>query len=439
MFSNQDLLRLIIPLIIEQILAVTVGMMDTMMVSSAGEAATSGVSLVDMITNLIINVFAAVATGGAVVTSQYLGRKDEESARESAGQLLIVTALIAVGIMMFCLAFREVLLVRLYGDLESDVLRNAVIYLVICALSYPFLAVYNSCAALFRSMGNSRISMQVSVVMNLINVAGNAYFIFRMGWGVAGAALATLISRMVACIVLFIRLHNPKLQVYLSRGWLKWDGTTIRRILHIGIPNGIENSIFQLGRVLVVSIIASFGTIQIAANAVANNFDGMGVLPGQAMNLAIITVVGQCVGAEDYGQAEYYARKMLKITYVILGIWSSLVILTLPLTLRFYGLSYETLKLAFILILIHDGCGIVMWPASFTLPNVLRAAGDVKYPMVVSVTSMLVFRIGLSYIIAQGMGLGAVGVWIAMVVDWVARMICFVKRYRSGKWKMKAI
>ncbi len=435
LFSNQDLARLIGPLIIEQILAVTVGIMDTMMVSSAGEAATSGVSLVDMISNLIINIFAAVATGGAVVTSHHLGRGDRREARRSAGQLLVITALIAVVIMVFSIVCRRPLLNTLYRGIEADVMRNALIYLVISALSYPFLAVYNSCAALFRSMGNSRISMQVSIVMNLINVAGNAWFIFGMGWGVAGAALATLISRIVACVVLFVRLHNPGLEVCLERGWLRWDGATIRRILHIGIPNGVENSIFQLGRVLVVSIIATFGTVQIAANAVANNFDGMGVLPGQAMNLAMITVIGQCVGAGDYDQAEYYAKKMMKITYLINSLCCACVILSLPLTLKLYNLSYETLKLSFFLILIHDGFAILMWPSAFTLANVLRASGDVRFPMVVSIASMIVFRIGLSYVIGIGMGLGAIGVWIAMVVDWIARMSCFIGRYMSGRWK----
>lgn len=435
LFTNEDLKRLIAPLIIEQILAVTVGMADTMMVSSAGEAATSGVSLVDMINNLIINVFAAVSTGGAVVASQYLGQKNRKKACEAADQLLLIMSAISVGIMLASIIFRQGLLNTLYQGIEADVMENALIYLIISALSYPFLAIYNSCAALFRSMGNSKISMEVSIIMNVLNIAGNYCFIFLLGWGAAGAALASLIARIIACVILVFRLRNKKLEIYIGSGKLSWNGGMIKRILHIGIPGGVENSIFQLGRVLVVSMIAMFGTTQIAANAVANNLDGLGVLAGQAMNLAMITIIGQCVGAGDFDQADYYAKKMMKLTYLINGFCCLAVTVTMPLTLRLYGLSEETLRLAAVLVLIHDGCGIFLWPASFTLTNVLRAANDVKFPMCVSILSMLVFRIGLSYLIGVGLGLGAVGIWIAMIVDWVVRASCFVLRYRSGKWK----
>lgn len=435
LFSNADLKRLIAPLIIEQILAVTVGMADTMMVSNAGEAATSGVSLVDMINNLLINVFAAVSTGGAVVSSQLLGEKDRKRACEAAMQLLLITGLIALAVMAGCILFCRPLLGTVYQGLEADVMRNALIYLVVSALSYPFLAVYNSCAALFRSMGNSKISMQVSIVMNIINVVGNYCFIFLLHWGVAGAALASLIGRMTACVLLVIRLRNPRLEITLAGQKLSWNGRMIKKILHIGIPGGVENSIFQMGRVLVVSMIAVFGTSQIAANAVANNLDACGVLPGQAMNLAMITVVGRCVGARDYGQAESYTRKLLKLTYLLDGVCCGVILLALPIILKLYGLPPETLRLAAVLAVIHNGCAIILWPLSFTLPNALRAADDVKFPMVVSILSMLICRLGLSYVLAVGMGWGAVGVWIAMVTDWMARIVFFAGRYRSGKWK----
>ena len=435
LFSSEALRKLIIPLIIEQILAVTVGMVDTMMVSSVGEAATSGVSLVDMINNLIINIFAAVATGGAVVASQYLGQKRREKACEAADQLVLITAVISAVIMICAVLFRRGLLETIYHGIEPDVMENALTYLVISAVSYPCLAVYNSCAALFRAMGNSRISMQASVVMNVLNIIGDYLLVFVFPMGVAGAALATLVSRIVACVILNIRLRNRSLDICIGNGPLSWNGDMIRRILHIGIPGGVENSIFQLGRVLVVSIIATFGTVQIAANAVANNLDSMGVLPGQAMNLAMITVIGRCVGAGDFGQARYYAKRLMKMTYLINGLCCAGVILTMPLTLRLYGLSQETLGLAAVLVLIHDGFAILLWPASFTLTNVLRAANDVKFPMVVSILSMLIFRLGLSYVIGVGLGWGAIGVWTAMVVDWAVRTACFVGRYRSGKWQ----
>ena len=374
LFPGNDLKKLIFPLIIEQILAVSVGMVDTMMVSSAGEAATSGVSLVDIINVLIINIFAAVATGGAVVASQLSGtgrRKDR--ACQSADQLILVTGVVALVIMTLSILFRWQILNLIYKGVTEEVMKNAVIYLTISAISYPFLAVYNSCAALFRSMGNSKISMQASIIMNVINVIGDALFIFGFHWSVAGAAGASLISRMTACFILMWRLRDPKLDIRI--------GTTkgvnmrmVKQILHIGIPNGIENSIFQLGRVLTVSIIAMFGTTQIAANAIANNLDSMGVLPGTAMSLAIITVIGRCVGAGDFEQAEYYAKKMMKLTYVINGICCLVVILTMPVTLRLYGVSGETRHLGAVLALIHNGCAIFFMAGRF-LPSKCNACG----------------------------------------------------------------
>lgn len=434
LFSNADLKKLIYPLIVEQILAVSVGMVDTMMVSSVGEAATSGVSLVDMVNTLFINIFAAVATGGAVVCSQYLGQKRRKQACQSADQLILITGAVALAVMAGSILFRRGFLNLLYGGIAPDVMDYALTYLILSALSYPFLAVYNSCAALFRSMGNSRISMQASIIMNVINVIGDALFIFGFHWGVAGAAGASLISRMTACFILLYRLRNPELDIHIgsARG-INW--TMIRQILHIGVPNGIENSIFQLGRVLVVGIIAMFGTVQIAANAIANNLDGMGVLPGQAMSLAIITVIGRCVGAGDFDQAEYYARKMMKITYIVSGLCCLAVLLTMPLTLKLYGVSGEARSLGAALVAIHNGCAIFLWPASFCLANVLRAANDVRFPMFVSILSMLIFRICFSYVLAVWLGMGAIGVWWAMIADWVCRSLCFFLRYRSGKWK----
>lgn len=435
MFTNKQLQKLILPLIVEQILAITVGMVDTMMISYAGEAAISGVSLVDMINVLLINIFAAVGTGGAVVVSQYLGHGNKKLACRAAEQLITVAAVISTGIMLISLLFRGQILRLLFGTVEADVMKNAMVYFLISAFSFPFLAVFNACAATYRSMGNSKISMQVSAGMNIFNAIGNAVLIFGFQMGTAGAALSTLAARMLGALVMMILIKNQKNDVYvIYRNLLAWEKDMVHRILHIAVPNGVENGLFQLGRVLVVSIISRFGTAQIAANAVANNLDGMGCIAGQAMNLAMITVVGQCMGAGEKDQAVWYTKKLWKFTYQITAVANSVILILLPFLLNIYSLSPEAWRYAFILVCIHDGCAILLWPTAFTMPNALRASGDVRFTMVVSVASMFIFRIGFSVILGIGFGLGAIGVWIAMVLDWICRVSFYVWRFLGRKW-----
>ncbi len=434
-FTNKDLKRLIIPLIMEQALAITVGMADTMMISSVGEAAVSGVSLVDMFNNFIISMLAALATGGAVVTSQFIGASKREEACRSAKQLLWVNSLITIGISFLVILGHRLILNLFFGKIEADVMQNAVIYLIISAISFPFLAVYNACAALFRSMGNSQITLKVSVIMNLINVGGNAVCLFGLKMGVAGVAVPSLISRAVAAFFLYMLLRNPDNLIYLNRERFRFEWKVARKILYIGIPSGIENGIFQLGRVVVVSIIAGFGTAQIAANGVANSLDSMGCIVGQGMSLAMITVIGQCVGAGDLSQVRYYTKKLLLITYAATAVINCFILLFLHPILGLYGLGDEATGLAYTLVMIHNGTAMLLWPASFVLPNMLRACNDVKYTMVTAIFSMVTFRIGFSLVFGVFMGMGAVGVWGAMVVDWFFRVCCFVGRYFRGTWR----
>ncbi len=435
MFSGAQLRRLIYPLIIEQVLAITVGMVDTVMISYAGEAAVSGVSLVDMINNLLINIFAAIAAGGAVVISQYLGSKDQAKASSAATQLISIAWTIAAGLMVIAVMGNRPILRLLFGAVDEEVMKSASIYFMISAWSYPFLAVFNACAAIYRSVGNAKISMKISVGMNLLNAAGNAILIFGFSMGVAGAALSTFVSRVLgaAVILAFTLKHQNEVKVEF-RQLFSWKRDMVRRILHVAIPNGIENGIFQLGRVLVVSIIALFGTAQIAANAVANSLDSMGCIAGQAMNLAMITVVGQCIGAGEKEQAIHYTKKLWRITYAITIAVNIVILSTLPWILKLYSLSAESYRYAFILVMIHNGMAMLLWPTAFTMPNALRAAGDVKYCMVVSIFSMVVFRILFSVILGIGCGWGAIGVWAAMVLDWIFRSLLFVRRYLKGKW-----
>ena len=436
LFADRELARLVVPLFIEQLLAVTVGVADTMMVSRCGEAAISGVSLVDMINLLIINLFAALATGGAVVVSQFLGAQRRADATHAAGQLTVLSVLLGSGVGLVCIALARGILSVVYGTIGADVLAAGVIYLRITALSYPFLALYNAGAALARSMGDSRISMRVSIIMNIVNVTGNAVCIFGLGMGVEGVALPSLASRVLAAVLMVRACRKPGNLIRLQAE-KTIDGAMARRILRIGIPSAFENSLFQAGRVLVVSIISTFGTVQIAANAVANNLDSMGCIPGQAISLAMVSVVGRCIGALQPEQAVRYTRKLLGWAYCAMAASNGLILLFLRPLLGLYDLTADTMALAMLLVRIHAGCGIVLWPIAFVLPNALRAANDVRFTMTVSIASMVTLRIVLSYILGVGFGLGALGVWYAMVADWVCRASLFVWRWRSGRWRAK--
>lgn len=435
LFTNMDLRKLILPLVLEQTLVITVGMADTMMISSVGETAVSGVSLVDMLNVLIFGILSALATGGAVVASQNLGAGKEKEACKSAKQLLFTSIVCSVCMAILAVIFRERLLMLFFGNIESDVMEAALVYLVISTVSFPFIGVYNACAALFRTMGKSNVTFIVSIIGNIINVAGNAICIFGLHMGVAGVAIPSVLSRIAMGMILYILLKNPENKIYFDKDKFRIDMGIIRKILYIGIPSGIESGIFQLGRVLVVSIISGFGTVQIAANGVANSLDSMGCIIGQAMNLAMITVIGRCVGASDQKQIQYYTNKLLRITYLSTAVVNILILTNLSPILSLYGLGSETTKLAYTLVMIHNGMAVFLWPASFVLPNMLRACNDVKYPMFISIFSMFVFRIGLSCVLGVYMGMGAIGVWNAMIVDWIFRTVCFVSRYKFGSWK----
>lgn len=441
LFSNKTLVRLIIPLVIEQGLAVLVGMCDGVMVSSVGEAAISGVSLVDMINNVVLTLFAALATGGAVITSQYLGARQMENARRSIGQLVLMAGAFGFGAMGLCLALGRGMMRLFFGSIAPDVMEAGMIYFRITAISFPFIALYNAGAAIYRSAGNSKVSMKVSIGMNLINVGGNALCIYGLKMGVAGVALPTLVSRMVAAaVILFLAARPDQTLCLQGKNLVHIQTGMMKHILHIGVPSAFENSLFQLGRVVVVSMISLFGTCQTSANAVANNLDSLGVLIGQAMGLAMVTVVGQCIGAGDTDQAVYYTRKLMVWDYLFQGLSNLLILGFLPQLVGLYGtLSPETRELSLLLVRIHVTSAIVLWPASFVLPNALRASNDVRFTMVVSVASMVIFRIGFSWVLCVQLGYGAVGVWIAMVIDWICRTAFFVGRIISGKWKTKYV
>lgn len=438
LFSRSALLRLIIPLVIEQLLLMTVGMADTVMVTTSGEAAVSGVSLVDNINNLIIQVFSALSTGGAVVVSQYLGRQDVDNAKSAAKQLLYAMTALSVLLMAAALLFRQHILALIFGHVEADVMASALVYFLLTAAAYPFMGVYNAGAALFRAMGNSKVSMFCSLIINIINIAVNAVFIYGFHMGAAGAGIGTLVSRVAAAVIIMALLNHPD-HVVRVEGLLRFEfrGAIVKRILFIGIPNGLENGMFQAGKLMVLNLITTFGTSAVAANAIANSVAGVVNVPCQALGLAIITVIGQCMGAGETGQAARYTRNLVGASYLCMLVMSTAMFFSAGALVTLFNLTPQACAMAAQVLRVCAVGNILFWPMSFTLPNSLRAAGDAVFTMGVSLCSMFACRVALSYVFAcsWGLGLGLLGVWLAMIADWVVRAVFFLVRYLRGKWK----
>lgn len=436
LFSRKELLKLIFPLMIELGLTLLVGMIDSVMVSSVGEAAVSGVSLIDTVFQLLIYIFAAFGTGGAVVAGQYLGAGKNREARNTSAQLIWFSGLVSISIMGIIYLIRKFLFTVVFGAVAPDVYGCANSYLLVVALSIPALSIYESGAAIFRTMGNSQITMYLSAMMNLLNICGNAFFIYFLKWGTAGAAAATVISRYAAAVVMVCLLLQKKGVLYLERTLhYRPDSILIRKILSIGVPNGIENGLFQAGKIILASLVAGFGTSAITANAICQTVASIQVIPGSAMQLATTTVIARCIGAEDEGQARYYNRVLMLLSYLALFVFCSLLWFILPVILKWYHLSQATTELTSRMVLVHTAGGILIWPLTFVLPASMRAAGDVKFAMLISIISMWIFRIGAAYLFAKVWGVGALGVWMAMVCDWLFRAVVFSIRWLSGKWK----
>lgn len=436
LFSNKDLKSMIISLFLEQLLVMLVGMVDTLVVSYVGEAAVSGVSLVNQFNTIFIYLFTAVASGGAVIISQYIGRNEISYAGKSSSQLFMFSTLFSVLVAILVLIGNKAMLQLLFGKVEDSVMQACITYLRISAYSYPALAIYNAGAAVYRSLGKTNVTMYLSVVSNIINVIGNIIAVFVLDVGVAGIAWSSLIARIFSALVITILCFRKKNKVVYHIRWiLQWNKYLMKRILNIAIPNGIENAIFQLVKVALSSIVALFGTYQIAANGVAQSIWSMAALAGVSMGPVFITIIGQCMGSKDVEVASYYFKKLIKITLLLSTAWNFLIFLMTPLFMKFYSLSLETKNLVIWLVLIHNVFNAVAFPFSGALSNGLRAAGDVKFTMYVSIASTIFGRLFLSYFLGITMHLGVIGIAIAMVCDWSIRAGVFIWRQKSGKWK----
>ena len=376
-----------------------------------------------------------------MVVSQYIGSKDGANSNLAAGQLYTLAFLFSLVCMAATLVWNRPLLGLLFGQVEPDVMEASAIYLRISAYSYPFLALYNAGAALYRCMSKTKVTMQISLVMNAINVAGNAILIFGLGFDVAGVAIPTLVSRTVAAVVIVWLLFNEKLELHLSdiRAF-RFEKRVMRNIFRIAIPSGVENGMFHFGRLILFSLISTFGTASITANAIGNTMGNFHVFAGQAICMGLTTVVSQCVGAGAYDRARYYMKKLTVVAYTVMGIVNLTLILCIPLILRVYDVAPEAAVLARKIMLLHGSSAIVLWMPSFMIPYFLRAAGDATFTMVVSMITMWLVRVLGAYVIGRYLGYGVVGVWFAhAILDWATRSVIFYARYRSGKWERMAI
>lgn len=426
---------MILPLLMEQFLLMLVGLADTMVVSYAGEAAVSGVSLVNSFNTIFINLFTALASGGAVVVSQYIGRRDMKMASESSSQLLMAATVFAVMISIPVLIWKVPLLKGLFGRVEPDVMEACKTYLRISVYSFPALGIYNAGTALYRSIGKTSVTMKISIVSNLINVAGNLIGVFVFHAGVAGVAYPSLIARTFSAVVLTVLCFREKEVRYVGRWIFQWNRDLLKRMLSIAIPNGVESGIFQFVKVALSSVVALFGTYQIAANGISQSIWSVAALISVTMGPVFITVIGQCMGAGDIRQAEYYFRKLTKVTVCISVAWNTLIFLITPLLIKIFAVSRQTGQMILYLVLIHNIANAVVFPFADPLGKGLRAAGDAMFTMGISLFTTIGVRLILSILLGIVLDLGVIGIALAMCLDWTVRGVIFWIRFRQGKWK----
>lgn len=433
-FTNKDLAILFIPLIIEQFLEYLVGLFDSIMVSHVGEAAVSGVSLVEFIIQLVLSFLVALATGGAVKAGQYLGQRKEKLANKTANQLIWFTGFIGLFIMFVMYILKSVIFAVLFGKIDINVYNNANIYYMIVTASIPFLALYNSGAAIFRTMGNSKLPMLIMLFMNILNIAGNYILIYILEWGTAGAAIPTLVSRLGSAVIVLFCLTNKNYILNLKKS-LKYriNKKIIKEILSIGLPFGLENSMFYFGRLVIVSLVATFGTAAIAANSVSQTIVLFEALPGIAIGFGLTVIVSRYVGMRDFNKVRYYTKKVIGIIYFLFFVISAIVLFILPKILEIYGLSEQTTQWIYQLVWLH-AVMLLIWPLAYSLPVVFRAAGDAKFPMIISTSAMIFCRIILAFVFALYFNMGMVGTWFAMFLEWIVKGIIFTYRYLGKSW-----
>ncbi|MCI7627517.1 MAG: MATE family efflux transporter [Blautia glucerasea] len=435
LFSNKMLKSILVPVILEQLLNSFMGTADTMMVSNVGSAAISAVSLVDSINVLLIQAFSALAAGGTIICAQYMGQRNYERANKAARQVLFIILSISAAVTILCLLFKDPLLHFIFGKVDADVMEASSVYFLFSAASYPFIALYDSGASIFRAQENTKGPLIISVISNVMNIVGNAILIWGFHMGVAGAAIATLVSRIFCAVVVLWQLRKDR-QPIVVRDYLKIrpDRKLIGRILGLGIPSGIENSMFQLGKLAIQSTVSTLGTTAIAAQAMTNNLEMLNGTAAMGVGIGLMTIVGECIGAGREDEAVYYVKKLSCVAeMIIIGCCLLVFALTKPITIL-GGMEPESARMCFQMMVWITVVKPLVWVVSFIPAYGMRAAGDVRFSMITSCVSMWVFRFCLCVFLIRVMGMGPLAVWFGMFTDWTIRGIVFIWRFHSRKW-----
>lgn len=437
-FTYSKIFAMLGPLILDQFFISIIGLLTTAMISSSSQESVSAVSLISPLYMMIYAVYSAISSAGTVIIAQYKGQGNEEKMKKAAGQIALSTVSIALIFSVLLILFAKPLIATMFAGADALVIEKATEYLIGCAISTVFLSVYMGAFAVFRGIGETKICLRLSMVINLLHLFASFVFLNIMHLDILGTALSLNLARFVGGVMAMYYLMYPgsKLRVRWS-DIFKLDGSILKSIMSTSAPFALEQICFNGGGILVSMYIVKLGTQSVAANAVANSTLMVFYSMGMATAHLTVTVVGQCIGAGDKEMATYYGKKMVLLGEAMILASLALMLPFLRLILKLYQAPEETLGLIYILLAIAFIPMAFFWSASNVLPNVLRAAGDVNFTAYVSLITMWVVRVGMGYVVSIKMGVGIVGVWICMGAEWLVRTVIFVLRFKSGVWLTK--
>jgi putative MATE family efflux protein len=434
LFSKKELMRLFFPAFVEQFLSTAIGVVNTMMVSGLGAFAVSAVGIVDSINFVAMNLFLSVATGATVVIAQHLGAGNQEKASNTAAQSIVSVFLLSALTGLGLFVFGQQIIGFMFGGAEPVVKSAAWTYLVCSAISYPLLGLFNVFTGVLRANNNFIASMTSIVISNLVNLGVGAICIFKLDLGVLGAGLGLISARLVGAVVLlFHLLGSPK--IHIRSASFKVSFNIMKPVLYIGVPAGLDSLVFNGGKLLVQAIVASLGTASLAANSIAGSLNSIINIPGGAVSIVAVSIIGYYAGAGDKQELKKMINRLTLYAMILLG---GVSLLFLPFSshiLKLYQPADDVLTMALHITYLTLACIPIFWPAAFIIPACLRSTGDVVYVTVVSILSMWLVRVLLGYLLVKYTSLGIMGIWIAWCFDWVTRGVPFYARVLSRKYE----